>query len=160
MYSGILLYDLGDLRYFKEHAKYVAKVLKENKVTKIITVDPHTTYALKVLYPKYIHISFDVVTYLELLNLEGDVSKKVTLHDPCFYGRYLEISDCPRRLLKGIGVEVMDLQRNGKFTHCCGGPAESLSPKLADEIRKKKNIPAKWKRKYNHYHVPNLLCKP
>jgi len=136
MYSGILLYDLGDVKYFKEHANYVASILRANKVQKIITVDPHTTYALKVLYPKYVYTSFDVVTYLELLQLEGNGTKEVVLHDPCFYGRYLDLSDCPRNLLKQIGVNVVDIQRNGKFTHCCGGPAESLSPKLAGEVRK------------------------
>lgn len=137
-YSGILLYDLGDEKYFKEHANFVVSKLKENNVEKIITVDPHTTYALKVLYPKYTNYTFEVKTYLELLNLEGSYGKDVTLHDPCFYARYLEISDIPRKILNNVGVNVVDIQRNGKFTHCCGGPAESLSPKLANEIRTKR----------------------
>jgi len=68
-YSGILLYDLGDNEGFIEHARFVAGKLKEKGIKKIITVDPHTTYALKVLYPKYTGISFDVKTYFELINL-------------------------------------------------------------------------------------------
>ncbi len=134
-YSGILLYDLGDEKYFKAHARTVANTLYQHNISKIITVDPHTTYALKVLYPKYIGINFEVYTYFELLNLTGDLEKEVVLHDPCFYGRYLELSHVPRNLLKNMGVEIKDILRNGKFTHCCGGPAESLSPKLASKIR-------------------------
>jgi Fe-S oxidoreductase len=52
-YSGVLLYDLGDQDSFVQHAKYVAAKLKQNGIRKLITVDPHTTYALKILFPKY-----------------------------------------------------------------------------------------------------------
>jgi len=134
-YSGILLYDLGDQERFMEHAKIVANRLKREKIKKIITVDPHTTYALKVLYPKYTGISFDVKTYFELVNFTGsNESCRVTLHDPCFYGRYLELSDIPRQVLSGLGVECIDVEKSEKFTNCCGGPAESISPKLSNEI--------------------------
>ena len=57
-YSGILLYDLGDQEGFAAHARFVARTLKLHGVKKIITVDPHTTYALKELYPKYTGESF------------------------------------------------------------------------------------------------------
>ena len=66
-YSGILLYDLGDQEGFVEHAKFVARTLKLHGVQKIITVDPHTTYALKELYPKYTGVSFEVQPYFALL---------------------------------------------------------------------------------------------
>ena len=52
-YSGILLYDLGDQRGFVRHARWLADRLQKAGVTKLITVDPHTTYALKELFPKY-----------------------------------------------------------------------------------------------------------
>ena len=134
-YSGILLYDLGDNEGFIEHAKFVAGKLKEQGIRKIITVDPHTTYALKVLYPKYTGISFDVKTYFELIDFEvKDGDRQVTLHDPCFYGRYLELSDVPRKILDKFGIENVDVRSSGKFTSCCGGPAESISPSLTKEI--------------------------
>ena len=138
-YSGILLYDLGDNEGFIEHAKFVAEKLKSDGINKIITVDPHTTYALKVLYPKYTGIEFDVKTYFELIDFEaqgGD--RQVTLHDPCFYGRYLELSDVPRQILDKFGIEHVEVRNSGKFTHCCGGPAESVSPALTKEILTKR----------------------
>jgi Fe-S oxidoreductase len=109
--------------------------LKSAGVKKLITVDPHTTYAVKVLFPKYTGISFEVKTYFELVNFQsGNGAKRVTLHDPCFYGRYLELSDVPERVLADLNVETVPVTNGGKFTNCCGGPAESISPKLSTEV--------------------------
>ena len=128
-YSGVLLYDLGDIDGFISHARYVADRLKANGVKKLITVDPHTTYALKVLYPKYVGETFEVKTYFELVNFQGENgSKQVTLHDPCMYGRYLELSDVPTKVLENLGIECVPVRNSGTFTSCCGGPAESISP--------------------------------
>ena len=142
-YSGILLYDLGDQAGFVEHAKFVAEKLQRAGIKKIITVDPHTTYALKVLYPKYTGIRFEVKTYFELATLSGGNGKQsVTLHDPCFYGRYLSLSDVPRRLLANLNIECANTPNSGLFTSCCGGPAESISPRLSNEIgsRRRKEL--------------------
>lgn len=134
-YSGILLYDLGDQESFVRHAERVAEKLLKAGVHKIITIDPHTTYALKVLYPKYVGASFEVHTYFENLTLHGENGgKKLTLHDPCFYGRYLELSDKPRKALQDLGYECVDVRECGTYTSCCGGPAESISPKLSSQI--------------------------
>ncbi len=137
-YSGILLYDLGDQEGFVEHARFVARTLKLHGVEKIITVDPHTTYALKELYPRYVGASFEVQPYFSLLQLKkaasGNGRPPVTLHDPCFYGRYLKMSDGPRQVLSSLGLTFLEVRQCGEFTSCCGGPAESLSPALNREI--------------------------
>jgi Fe-S oxidoreductase len=134
-YSGILLYDLGDQEAFVKHARFVVAKLVKAGVRKLITVDPHTTYALKVLYPKYTGIHFDVKTYFELVNFESkNGHQRVTLHDPCFYGRYLEMSDVPVKLLKRLNIENVAIRNSGAFTNCCGGPAESVSPSLSNEV--------------------------
>lgn len=138
-YSGVLLYDLGDQKNFEAHARHVARRLHDAGIRKLITVDPHTTYALKVLYPKYTGISFEVRGYFELLDLPaGTGDQEVTLHDPCFFGRYLKLSDAPRRLLDRVGLRCAPLTTSGVFTTCCGGPAESISPKLADELGRRR----------------------
>jgi len=134
-YSGILLYDLGDQEGFVRHTKYVAEKLKKNGVQKLITVDPHTTYAMKILYPKYTGESFEVQAYFERVNLRSkNGSRRIALHDPCFYGRYLELSDVPARVLSDMGIECVPIRNSGLFTNCCGGPAESISPKLSAEV--------------------------
>jgi Fe-S oxidoreductase len=137
-YSGVLLYDLGDQEGFVEHARFVARTLQLHGVKKVITVDPHTTYALKELYPKYAGVSFEVEPYFALLQPRGvsggNGRPPVAIHDPCFYGRYLKLSEGPRQLLSGLGVEYVDVRNCGEFTSCCGGPAESVSPALNREI--------------------------
>jgi Fe-S oxidoreductase len=134
-YSGILLYDLGDQEGFIRHAEKVADKLARNGVRKLITVDPHTTYALKVLYPKITGKRFEVKTYFELLNLRSkNGSRRITIHDPCFYGRYLELSDVPARVLADLEIECAPVRNSGLHTNCCGGPAESISPKLSEEV--------------------------
>ena len=140
-YSGVLLYDLGDEEGFARHAVFVSKLLRERGVRKLITVDPHTTYAMKVLYPRYTKETFEVKTYFELADLRGckaarecSDTHRVTLHDPCFYGRYLELSDVPQKVLQQLGIECVAVRNSGKLTHCCGGPAESISPKLTTEV--------------------------
>ncbi len=137
-YSGILLYDLGDQDGFVEHARMVARNLRLHKVKKIITVDPHTTYALKELYPRYTGESFEVQPYFALVQ-PGRVQEKngrppVAIHDPCFYGRYLKLSEGPRRLLDSLGLPYIDVRNCGDLTSCCGGPAESVSPALNREV--------------------------
>lgn len=134
-YSGILLYDLGDHEGFVRHARRVSAKLKRNGIRKLITVDPHTTYAMKVLYPKFTGEHFDVKAYFELVDLKSkNGRRRVTLHDPCFYGRYLELSDVPAKVLAELGIECVPVRNSGLHTNCCGGPAESISPKLAREV--------------------------
>jgi Fe-S oxidoreductase len=113
----------------------VAAKLRQNGINKLITVDPHTTYALKKLFPEYIGEHFEVHAYFELLNLKSkNGHQRITLHDPCFYGRYLELSEVPASVLAGMNIECAPIRNSGLYTHCCGGPAESLSPKLSKEV--------------------------
>jgi len=138
-YSGILLYDMGDQKGFVAHARKVASSLQNAGIKKIITIDPHTAYALKELFPKYTGISFDVKPYFELLNFQPkDCDLEVTLHDPCFFGRYLKASDITRKQLSNMGIRVTNIRNQGEFTGCCGGPAESVSPSLSNEIMEKR----------------------
>jgi len=138
-YSGILLYDMGDQKGFVAHAKKIARELEKAGIKKIIAIDPHTAYALKELFPKYTGIHFEVTPYFELLNLEPkDCGLQVTVHDPCFFGRYLEVSNIPRKVLSNMGITITEIRNQGEFTSCCGGPAESISPSLANDIMGKR----------------------
>jgi Fe-S oxidoreductase len=144
-YSGVLLYDLGDQEGFVRHARYVAAKLKQAGVTKLITVDPHTTYALKTLFPEYTGQHFEVHTYFELLDLTSkNGHQQITLHDPCFYGRYLELSEVPARVLSKMNISCAPLRNSGPFTSCCGGPAESISPKLSMEVGRRRIEELQW----------------
>ncbi|MET1101057.1 MAG: (Fe-S)-binding protein [Pyrodictiaceae archaeon] len=143
-YSGILLYDLGLVEEFSRHAQNVYSRLRNRGVRKIITIDPHTTYALRQLYPKYIDgFDIEVTNYLELLAEKLDKGELVfsrrdrgelVIHDPCYYARFEEILDEPRRLLQAAGYKVREPRRTRKLTYCCGGPVEAISPSLSKRI--------------------------
>ncbi len=138
-YSGVLLYDMGFVDGFAEHARRVYRGLKERGVKRIITVDPHTTYALRRLYPEYVEgYDIEVYNYLELLAEKGIGSGRgggeVVIHDPCYYARYEDVLEQPRKLLREAGYRVLEPRRSGRMTYCCGGPVEALSPRLAERI--------------------------
>ena len=137
-YSGALLYDLGLEEDFSMHAEGVFRKLKERGVEGVITIDPHTTHMMREVYPKFIDgYDLDVRNYLEILaekGISGKLRKEVTIHDPCLFARYERIVEQPRRLLESIGVDVREPERCRNMTLCCGGPIESLSPRISREV--------------------------
>jgi Fe-S oxidoreductase len=140
LYSGALVYDQGLDPCFLEHAKIVEKMFKDNKVKRIITIDPHTTHMLSTVYPKVIEgFGIEVKSYLEVL-AEADMevlhpqSEEIALHDSCVNARYEDIVEAPRKLLEKAGYKIKEPSMSGKATHCCGGPIEALFPKEAHKI--------------------------
>ena len=140
LYSGVLLYDLGLTETFLLQAKRVYEVFKKLGVKKIITVDPHTTYVLKNVYPKFIEgFDYEVQSYIEILSekIERKEPKnviEVVIHDPCFYARYQNIIEEPRKILEASGIKVLEPRRTKRFTSCCGGPIEALYPELSEAV--------------------------
>jgi len=56
---------------------------------------------------------------LELRALDG---KRVAYHDSCYLGRYNDIYEAPRKILKAIGgIQAVELPRNRTRSFCCGG---------------------------------------
>lgn len=139
LYSGALIYDLGVDDVLKAHARKVYDVFKKYGVQNVITVDPHTTNMLRSVYPKLIDgYDLQVKSYLEVLVERGiepqnRIDLEVVMHDSCVYARYENVLNEQRTLLKNAGVAIKEPADSGKFTLCCGGPAESLYPKKAKE---------------------------
>ena len=141
IYSGALLYDLGLDDYFQEHAERVYKIFRENNVKKVITIDPHTTYVLKSIYPEFIDgFDIEVESYLEVLvekiGNKSEKSEKITIHDPCLYARELGIINEPRRIIESLGFEIEEAKHSRIHTMCCGGPIESIAPEMSRKIAK------------------------
>ena len=140
LYTGTLVYDQGVNSVFIKHAELVYKVLANNGIKKVITIDPHTTNILKSVYPKIIHgYDIEVQSYLEVLskaslNIIKHLDVDLVIHDSCVYARYENVIDQPRLLLTKAGVRLHEPELSGKLTHCCGGPIESLKPAKAHEI--------------------------
>jgi Fe-S oxidoreductase len=144
LYTGALAYDMGVDDSFKEHARKVYSMLKENGVENLITVDPHTTNMLRSVYPTFIDgYDIHVKSYLEVL-VEKDMKPvneadaDIVIHDSCIYARYEDVIEEPRKLLKQAGYKVKEPKDSKDLTHCCGGPVESIFPKTANQIGEKR----------------------
>jgi len=144
MYSGVLLYDIGMDELFRRHAEKVYEKLMEYGVNNIITIDPHTTYIMAEVYPMFIDgYNIKVTNYLSIISEHGESkgkksSEQIVIHDPCLYARGLNIIEEPRLILRGIGYTVIEPKESREATYCCGGPIESIYPKLSHEIAKKR----------------------
>jgi Fe-S oxidoreductase len=97
----------------------------------IITACPHCFNTIKNEYPQ-LGGNYDVVHHTVFINKlhsdgklalpEGFDKRKLTYHDPCYIGRYNDVYDEPRRILKVLnGDEVTEMRRHRSKSFCCGG---------------------------------------
>ena len=54
------------------------------------------------------------------LTLRNDVLETVTFHDPCYLGRHNGIYDDPRLALQQAGATLLEMDRHGSNSFCCG----------------------------------------
>jgi glycolate oxidase iron-sulfur subunit len=138
-YSGAFLFELGYIDEFIEYGKKLMELFKKRKISKIITIDPHTYEVLKSTYPKYIKdFQFDVHHYLEFININKFIKskEKLTFHEPCHFVTH-EKYDLPLKFVSKIGDVILP-DRHGTNIYCCGGPDELLYPKLSESISQKR----------------------
>ncbi len=106
------------------------EVFDRYKVKKILTTCPHCFNTLKNEYPQF-GGNFEVVHQTEFLKILLDQNKlvlrqnsplTVTYHDSCYLGRYNQIYEPQRHLLKAIpGVTLKEMERCFDRSFCCGG---------------------------------------
>jgi Fe-S oxidoreductase len=75
--------------------------------------------------------NFEVVHHSELLHdliREGKLETqtrggdRTVYHDPCYLGRYQQIYDPPRQVIRATsGSQFVDLERSRERSFCCGG---------------------------------------
>jgi Fe-S oxidoreductase len=143
-YSGVLLYDLGLDEYIEEHLIEVYQLLKSHNVHKVICVDPHTTFMLREVYPRYIEdFDIEVNHYLEILSAENETLKKsvrkpldmnLVIHDSCYLTRELGVIEQVRGVLGSLGVSVAEPENTRLDTACCGGPIEYAYQDLTERV--------------------------
>jgi Fe-S oxidoreductase len=104
------------------------QVLEKAQFKTIVTTDPHTYNTLKNEY-RWNGREIAILHYTELLDrllkqgrlpLKKRLAGRVTYHDPCYLGRYNGIYDPPRRLLSGLGLELVEMPRSRNRSYCCG----------------------------------------
>ncbi|MEX3922119.1 (Fe-S)-binding protein [Paraburkholderia sp. BR10872] len=130
--TGDVARRLGDEATFQQMAKQMMTTLASLDFARIVTADPHVMHSLRNEYRAF-GGRYEVLhhtTYLAELAATGRIApkavqalaeKRTTYHDPCYLGRYNGETEAPRKLLKTIGIKVVEMERHGMRARCCGG---------------------------------------
>jgi len=121
---------LGNEYLFQMQAAQNIEVFKQYKFRKILTTCPHGYNTIKNEYPQF-GGNFEVVHHTELLAelirdgrltlpAHGD-PLRVVFHDSCYLGRYNQIYEAPRDVLKALpGITLGEIEKSRQNGMCCG----------------------------------------
>ena len=117
------------------------ETFKNYGIKKFVTACPHCYNMLKKEYKKFSLIgkdsedkplehNFEVFHHTEIISdllrngkikLSTPLTEKITYHDSCFLGRYNDIYERPRDIIKSIpGTELVEMSRTHEKSFCCG----------------------------------------
>lgn len=119
----------GNEYLFQAIAQANVEILNQYKIKKILTHCPHCLHTLKTEYPQF-GGSYEVVHHTQFLQellatgqlkLTQEVKQTIAWHDSCYLGRYHDIYDAPRDVVRAIpGAQLVELPRNKSRSVCCG----------------------------------------
>ena len=120
---------LGDENMFQMMVKNQLELIKSRKFKYLICHCAHCYNVFKNEYPQF-GADFPVKHHTEVIldliregriKLDVPINKTVTYHDPCYLGRYNDIYDQPREILKSIkGIKLVEMKHNREKALCCG----------------------------------------
>jgi Fe-S oxidoreductase len=126
---GDIARRLGDEATFQDLARRNIDTLARFDFQRIVTADPHVLHSLRNEYPAFggdytvVHHSALLAGLLDTGTLEvtHPSSQRLTIHDPCYLGRYQGETAAPRTIMAAIGGDLVEMKRSGVFSRCCGG---------------------------------------
>ena len=120
----------GEEGLFQELVSYNIEMLRRLGVKKLLTNCPHCHNTFKNEYPRF-GATFSVVHHLEFISdlitskrieLSRPAEQAMTFHDPCYLGRYNDLYDMPRQILRKASTgELLEMSCSRERAICCGG---------------------------------------
>ena len=118
---------LGNEYLYRMTADLNIDAFRAYKVKRIVTACPH---CFNTLGRDYRALGFDVPvehhsTFIERLIRDKRLVLKpepfgFTYHDPCYLGRYQDIYDEPRSVLRAAGGQLVEMECSDRESFCCG----------------------------------------
>ena len=119
----------GEENLFQMTASQQVEELKKRKFKILLVSCPHCLTVLKDEFPQF-GGSFEVIHHTEFLQRNHRYSgpsisqlrnRTAVLHDPCYLGRYQDVYQAPRQMLKSIPrFKTVEMNNSGRDSFCCG----------------------------------------
>ena len=120
---------MGNEYLFQQLAQENIACMQKYGVKTVVTTCPHGYNIIKNEYPQLGGV-FEVYHHSEFiarliaqgrLKLKAAVNQQLTFHDSCYLGRYNELYDEPRSVIKAVpGVTLREMERHHERSFCCG----------------------------------------
>jgi Fe-S oxidoreductase len=152
---------LGNEYLFQMIVQENIEILKKYQFKQIITICPHCFNTLKNEYPEVVKVvqkdatfTIPIIHHAQFikqlidegkLKVKGGLTDTVTYHDSCYLGRYNQIYNEPRAVLKSIGtLKVKEMKRHKLESFCCGagGGRMWMEEKLGKRINQMRTVEA------------------
>lgn len=119
---------LGHEALFQEFARQNIETLSKVSYKHIVTQCPHCYNTLKNEYRQF-GANLAIQHYTEYLAehaaalpvVSPNGAQPVVYHDSCYLGRYNQVYRQPRQVLENADVHLVEMQKHGEGSFCCGG---------------------------------------
>jgi heterodisulfide reductase subunit D len=123
----------GDVDSFQRLAELNTEIIKASSAKKVVFTCAECYNAFKTDYPDHVGpLPFELMHLTELLADKAQAGElafeplpgRVTYHDPCRMGRYLQVYEPPRTVLGSVPeLELVEMEDNRERAMCCGSTA-------------------------------------